>query len=274
MSANPSANLSANPPRPSSPEPLKIFGVPFSVHTRKVILAARWKGLPYEVTPVVPVVPGNPPPNWRSLSPTGLIPAIDDGGYVLADSTAIVLYLERKAPAPPLLPAGLHEHGRALFLDAWAGSALFRQVVHPIFHNQIVSPVIHQRPGDAAAITAALDQAAEAFGYLEGLAPRAFLAGEQLSIADLAVVCNLLVFHYLGHRLDAARFPRLAAYFQRHLEAPLLAEVLELERPFVENMHLDRSFLPRPQAATNAATTAATVTTATTAATATAAAAG
>jgi glutathione S-transferase len=34
---------------------LKIYGVPLSVHTRKVIVVARLKGLPYEVVPVVPV---------------------------------------------------------------------------------------------------------------------------------------------------------------------------------------------------------------------------
>ena len=65
---------------------LKIYGVPISVHTRKVIVAAIAKGLAHEVVPVVPVVPGNPPPNWRELSPTGLIPALVDGDFTLADS--------------------------------------------------------------------------------------------------------------------------------------------------------------------------------------------
>jgi glutathione S-transferase len=224
---------------------MKIYGVPFSVHTRKVLLAARLKQLPYEVVPVVPVIPDSPPPDWRRISPTGLIPAIDDGGYLLADSTVIALYFERKAPTPPLLPEDAHDYARALFFDAWAGSALFRQVVHPIFHNQVLSPAIHQRPGDAKAIDAALHGAApDAFRYLESQAPGEFLVGARLSLADLAVVSNLLVFHYLGHRLDAGRFPRLAAYFQRHLTSPLIAEAIAQERPFVERMQLDRSFLP------------------------------
>lgn len=236
---------------PSTSAPLKIYGVPFSVHTRKVLLVAQLKQLPHEIIPVVPVIPGNPPPNWRSLSPTGLIPAIDDNGFSLADSTAISLYLERKVPEPAILPADDREHARVLFLDAWAGSAMFRQIIHPIFHNQVVSPAVHQRPGDPLAIAAALDGAApDAFGYLESLAPRGFLVGARLTLADLAVVSNLLVFHYLGHRGDAARFPLLAAYFQRHLESPLVREAVERERPFVESMQLDRSFLPKAAAAT------------------------
>jgi len=42
-------------------KPLTIYGVPFSVHTRKVILASRIKSIPHQVTPVIPVIPDNPP---------------------------------------------------------------------------------------------------------------------------------------------------------------------------------------------------------------------
>jgi glutathione S-transferase len=229
---------------PTSQErPMDIFGVPFSVHTRKVIIAARIKSIPHRVVPVVPVLPDSPPPDWRKISPTGLIPAIDDGGYLLADSTAIVLYLERKQAEPALLPAELQDYGRALFLDSWAGG-FFRQVVHPIFHNQVVRPNIHGEPGDKAAIDVAVGTTAnEAFGYLEGLAPGAFLVGARLSIADLSVVSNLVVFHYLGHRIDARSYPKLAAYFRRHLDSVTLREVLGDEKPFVEKMRLDRTFL-------------------------------
>jgi glutathione S-transferase len=223
---------------------MKIWGVPLSVHTRKVILASRIKSIPYDITPVVPVIPDNPPVNWRSVSPSGLIPAIDDGGYVLADSTAIVHYLERKVPEPALLPRKLEDYGRALFLDGWAGDVLFRQVVRPIFYNQVVSPRIHDTPGDPRAIAAALGTAApEAFAYLESLGPRTFLVGDQLTIADLAVVSNLVMFHYLGHRLDAAKSPGLAAYFRRQIDAPVFRGAVEAEAAFGQNLGLDRSFL-------------------------------
>ena len=228
----------------ASQNPMTIFGVPLSVHTRKVVLAARIKSIPHSITPVIPVIPDNPPPNWRSISPTGQIPAIDDNGYRLADSTAIVLYLERKSPEPALLPAKLEDYGRALFLDAWAGGMLYRNVVHPIFIHQVVSPNIHHKPGDQSVIDTAVTRSGpDAFAYLEGLGSEAFLVGGRLSIADLAVVSNLIVFHYLGHRIDAARFPRLATYFRRHLDSPALRAALEGEAPFAENLGLDRTFL-------------------------------
>jgi glutathione S-transferase len=222
---------------------MKIYGVPLSVHTRKVILAARLKEIPFELEVVIPVIPGNPPANWRDISPTGLIPAIEDEGFRLADSTAIVSYLERKHPEPPLLPADDRDYGAALSLDAWAGSELFRGVIHPLFHNQIVGPKIRNVPANQAMIDAARNKAApEAFAYLEGLSPNGFLIGDRLTIADISVVSNLILFHYLGYRLDL-RFPKLAAYFRRQIAEPALKAILADEKPFADQMGLDRSFL-------------------------------
>jgi len=218
-----------------SKQPLRIYGVPFSVHTRKVIIAARLKAIPHEVTPVVPVVPERLPPDWRAISPTGLIPAIDDEGYVLADSTAILHYLERRNPAPALFPADARDYGTALFLDAWAGHALFSRVIHPLFHNEIVNPNIRKTAGDQATIEAVIERAVpDAFDYLERLRPRRFLVGSALSIADLAVVSNLILFHYLGRRIDSGQYPLLAAYFDHHRAS--LASVLDAERPFVASV--------------------------------------
>lgn len=223
---------------------MKIYGVPLSVHTRKVILAARIKEIPHEVEVVIPVIPDNPPPNWREISPTGLIPAINDDGFVLADSTAILLYMERKRPQPALLPSNDRDYGTALFLDSWAGSTMFRGVILPIFQNQVVNPNIRKVACDNAAVEAALTKAApEAFGYLESLKPEDFLAGGMLSIADLAVVSNLILFHYLGHRLDAARFPKLQTYFRRHVGSAALQSALKDETPFAQQMGLDRSWI-------------------------------
>ena len=97
-----------------------------------------------------------------------------------------------KRVAPSRVAAG--DYGRALFLDSWAGSALFRSVVHPLFHQQIVGPKIDQTAGDATVIDAVLKQAApQAFSHLEALTPKAQLVADTLSIADLAVVSRDVV---------------------------------------------------------------------------------
>ncbi len=97
---------------------LKIYGVPISVHTRKVIVVALAKGLAHEVIPVVPVIPDNPPANWRELSPTGKIPALTDGDFTLADSAAICAYLDRIQPAQPVYPSAPRDYAMALVTRA------------------------------------------------------------------------------------------------------------------------------------------------------------
>jgi glutathione S-transferase len=217
---------------------LKIYGVPISVHTRKVIVAAIAKDLPHEVVPVVPVIPGNPPPNWRELSPTGLIPALTDGDFSVADSAAICGYLERAYPDRPLYPQDARGYALALSLEQYAGK-LFSDVVRPLFHEVFVHPKVQNIPTDPSKIDAVLTQAVpEAFGHLDRMAGRKFFTGETLSMADIAVASNLVTYQYLGFDLDRGRFPRLAALFDRVLEQPAMREALRREKGVVDSMGL------------------------------------
>lgn len=223
---------------------LKIYGVPISVHTRKVILAARLKKLPFEVQPVVPVIPDNPPPNWRQLSPTGKIPVLADDDFLLADSAAICAYLERKQPLPSIYPSGTREYAHALWLEQYAGGTVFRDVVHPLFHEVFVHPKVKHIATDARRVDDVLTSALpEVFGYLNAVAGDAFLTGPTLSVADLAVVSNLITMQYIGFTLDRARFPKLAAVFDRVLRVPEVTAALQAEQPVVQQMGLKSEFL-------------------------------
>jgi glutathione S-transferase len=218
---------------------LKIYGVPISVHTRKVIVAAIAKDLPHEVIPVVPVIPGNPPPNWRELSPTGLIPAITDGDFTVADSSAICAYLERAHPEKPLYPKSARDFARALELEHYAGK-LFSDVVRPLFHEVFVHPKVQNLATDQSKIDAVLNSAVpETFGHLERVCDlKGFLVGPQLSVADIAVASNLVTYQYIGFDLYRDRYPRLAALSDRTLEHPAMREALRREKPVVDSMGL------------------------------------
>ena len=80
------------------------------------------------------------------------------------------------------------------------------------------------------------------FGYLEAALTGSNLAGARFSIADIATMSNLINYHYLGYRLEAARFPRLARYFAVHLQRPTIREALAAEQPMADGMRLDREF--------------------------------
>jgi glutathione S-transferase len=218
----------------------KIYGVPISVHTRKVIVTALHKGLSFEVLPVVPVMPASLPQNWRELSPTGKIPVLSDGNFNLADSAAICAYLERVHPKEPLYPypQQVQDYSRALSLEQYAGD-LFADLVRPLFHEIFVNPNIRKQPVDSAHVATLLGEVLPPmFGYLDSIAHSAFFVGDRLSIADIAVASNLLNYRYLGLTLDATRYPHLTAMFERLLRTPALKEALRREQPVVESMGL------------------------------------
>lgn len=216
---------------------LKIHGVPVSVHTRKVIVVALHKGLPYELIPVVPAIPGKVPPNWRELSPTGRIPVLVDGDFHLPDSAAICAYLERLQPQPALYPSDARGYATVLWLEQYAGT-LFADVVRPLFHEVFVHPRVHGRPTDAAHVDDVLTRCVpEAFAPLEKLArDGGFLVGDAPSIADVAVASNLLTFQTIGFTIDRSRYPRLCALLDRVVRLPAVQEALRRERPVVESM--------------------------------------
>ena len=80
---------------------LTLYRAPWSTNVQRVTMALRHKGLEFESVEISyedrsPVI---------EISGQPLVPVLVDGDEVVADSMAIVAYLERRAPDPPLYPA-------------------------------------------------------------------------------------------------------------------------------------------------------------------------
>jgi glutathione S-transferase len=220
---------------------LKIYGVPVSVHTRKVIVAAIEKKLAYEVDPVIPF---DPPAGWDRLSPTGRIPVCTDRDLVLRDSSVICTYLERVHPGRRIYPEETRDLMQALWFEEYADGTVFREVVHGLFFQKVIRPAILKRETDAGAVEAILNGALpKVFGYLDAAIDGEYLAGGAFGIADIATVSNLINFSYLGFDIDRRRFPRLGAYLARHLRHPSIAAALRAEQPVAAAMGLDSAFV-------------------------------
>ncbi|MBP2560275.1 maleylacetoacetate isomerase [Neorhizobium galegae] len=66
----------------------------------RVRIALNLKAIPYIYVPVGSLAPGE----YRRLNPQGLLPALDIGGQIIPQSSAILDYLEETHPLPALLP--------------------------------------------------------------------------------------------------------------------------------------------------------------------------
>jgi len=155
-------------------------------------------------------------PEYRAMQPLGLVPALEDDGFSLFESNAIIRYLcNAHAPASPLYPGEARARGR---VDAWLDlqqSALNRpQGV--VFVGLVRTPP-EQR--DNAAISAAVTEAGRVWGLLDGqLAAHPYIVGADMTLADIA-------FGVHAHRwfvMPIARpdSPHLHAWYERLLQRP------------------------------------------------------
>ena len=80
---------------------LHLYAIPYSTNVERVALALGHKGLAAEVIMSDPADRST----IREASGQDLVPALDDDGFVVVDSSRIIEHLERRFPDPPLFPA-------------------------------------------------------------------------------------------------------------------------------------------------------------------------
>jgi glutathione S-transferase len=208
---------------------LKIHGVPFSAHTRKVIITALEKGVSYELIPVVPL---SPPKGWDELSPLGLIPVIQDGATTLADSSVIGLYLEKRYPERAFYPADPALLGQALWIEEFVDGGLAVHVLRGVLMQKVFAPKFLNRPPDQALIDRSVNELIPPrLAYLEQSLSGDWFAGKTFSIGDVAVASILINYHYAGLELEEARYPRLGAFLERALKRESFRKAFEVEIP-------------------------------------------
>jgi glutathione S-transferase len=212
-----------------------VHGVPLSPFVRKVRVALFEKGVSHDVVPTVPLPPANDDPAFRKMSPLGKIPAYEDGDFTISDSSVILNYLE--SSEPKLLPDDAKQRARALWFEEFADSKLAENV-GTVFFNRIVAPNILKQEGDQAAIDAALnEELPPLFDYLEGqLGDNEYLAAGRFTVGDVAVGSMLRQFQFAGESVDAARWPKLAAYAERILSRPSFKTAADEENQIAANM--------------------------------------
>ena len=208
-----------------------LYGSTMSPFVRKVVAFAAEKGIELELKPVGI---GDPNPAFRAVSPFGKMPALADGDYGLADSSAIIHYLEAKHPQPEMIPADPKLRGRTIWYDEFADTLLFA-CGGKMFFNRIVAPRFLGREGDlSAADVAERDELPPLLDYLEGVIPDSgYLVDDRLTLADIAVASPFANFAHCGVALDAARYPRTVAYTEAILARPSFAGSIARETAFL-----------------------------------------
>lgn len=207
-----------------------LYGSSLSPFVRKVLAYAGEKGIELELKPTGR--PGEPSAEFLEASPLRKMPALRDEAFTLADSSAIIQYLEAKFPEPQLIPSDPQERGRVIWFEEYADTIL-ASCGAKMFYNRVVLPRFMGKSGDEeAARTAETQELPPLLDYLETVVPDAgeFLVGGRITLADIAVASQFVNFDHLRCARDAARHSRVYAYVDAILSRPSFAPWIERER--------------------------------------------
>jgi glutathione S-transferase len=203
-----------------------IYGGLLSPFVRKVCIVAAEKGVAWELQPTSP---GSTNPDFVAASPFGKIPAMRDGDFRLADSSAIVAYLEAKYPAPALLPGDAQARGRAVWFDEYADTILATSGLKVLF-NRLVGPKILKIGGDEAIAAQGEAELPRLYTYLEGVCPTdGWLAGAEFGLADIAVASVLRTMIYVQLFPPPELYPGIGAWYARVCERPAWQQIAAQE---------------------------------------------
>jgi len=159
--------------------PLIVHGTALSGHTHRVLNFLGLLGLPHRLVDSPAAVRRTP--EFLALNPLAQIPVLQDGDTVIADSTAILVYLARRHPAGAAWLPLPDDPVAAARVQRWLSIAAGEMKFGPAAARGIV---VWRGPGDLAEAHAI---AARLFRFMEDqLATRTFLAGDQPTIADVS----------------------------------------------------------------------------------------
>ena len=205
---------------------MKVYGALLSPYVRKVALVAAEKRVPWSL---VLTGHGSRDPEFLAVSPFGKIPAIDDEGFHLADSTAIVAYLEARYPDPALYPADPQQRGRTVWFEEFADTIFFGAGMKVLF-NRLVAPKFKKIPGDEAVALQGEAELPPILDYLESVAPaQGWLLGPDFTLADYAVASVLRTMQAVGWGPDAERYPVTSGWYHRVAARPAWQEIAAIE---------------------------------------------
>jgi glutathione S-transferase len=197
-----------------------VHSIPGSPYGRAVFAALIEKGAAYRLAPVAPG--GSKREPHISRHPFGRIPVLEHDGFELYETQAILRYLDRVLPVPPLTPSDPKASARMDQVMNICDWYLFQGVNNVIGFQRIVGPRLMGLTPDEAVIAEAMPKAHAVFGVLSGLlGTQDYFTGSAVSLADIHVAPHLdfLTATPEWAALTATR-PNLVSWLQRTTARP------------------------------------------------------
>jgi glutathione S-transferase len=166
---------------------MKLYGHPLSSCTRKALTVAAEKAATLELILVDVMAGEHKQPAYLARHPFGVVPVLDDDGFVMFESRAIIRYLDIRLPGGSLVPASPRARAR---MDQWL--SVDQSYVAPHVRTLAINRILRKHQGlpmDEAAMTEAERGLRDAFATIDrALASDRYLAGDMFSLADISLM--------------------------------------------------------------------------------------
>lgn len=188
---------------------MKIFGHPASTCTRKVLTTLAETNTPHEFVLVDFATGAHKQEAHLARQPFGQVPALDDDGFALYESRAMIRYLNEKAGGD-LIPRDAR--GRAL-MEQWI--SVETSNFTPAAMKFIYEHVFQRKQADDVLATAQTNLE-NALGIMDKrLASATYLAGETFSLADISYMPYVEYLMVTPVKATIAKYPHVASWWNR-----------------------------------------------------------
>ena len=194
---------------------LMLWGRVNSINVQKVLWALEELKVPYERTDAGMAFGVVNEPFYKKMNPNSRVPTIDDDGFVLWESNAIVRYLASKHGAESLSPNDPKQRADSDRWMDWASSHV-GPVITPVFWGLIRTPAEKR---NVAQIETDAEKTGQQFQVLEqGLEGKDYVAGKNFTMGDIVVGVN--VYRWCALDVKRPKLPLVEAYYQRLQQRP------------------------------------------------------
>ncbi len=174
---------------------IKLYGIPLSNNVNKVRYCLNCLGLEYELIPTNPIQGETQTESFLKINPVGKIPALEDNGFPIFESNAIIKYLASKSNSP-IYPQDLKQR---VVVDEWMDFASIHigNGITRVMFNRLMAPMMGKEV-DENSLQAGLEFLAKYLPVCDKqLAKNKYLAGANFTLTDinlLAVIdpCELI----------------------------------------------------------------------------------
>jgi len=193
---------------------IRLHGFPLSPNTRRALFGLEESGLPYELVVVDLMTAQHRSAEYRALNPTGRVPVMVDGEFVLWESNAILEHLAARVPEKQLGPKDAHERGR---LSQWIfmNAAHLSPALAHIFAHTIRLPEDQRIPQLVVNGRAEVERCLRPLDA--HLAGRDWV-GDRFTIVEISIAPSLSIAPMIG--VDLSQYPNVAAWIGRIQQRP------------------------------------------------------